>query len=103
MRLPHWLAVHPGHLIAWEIEARKISQKKFAEIIGKSPAELSFLITGRRDVNADVAIRLEKALDISATIWLGLQNDYDLFLIEKKQAEELEKITQRAKDLVVSE
>lgn len=101
MWLPHWWAVHPGYLLGEELKARKISQKKFAETIGKSPAELSFVISGRRDINPDMAMRIWKALGIRPAIWLGMQNDYDLFLIEKSQAEELEQIAKRAKELEI--
>jgi plasmid maintenance system antidote protein VapI len=39
------LIIHPGELIADELEARGWTQRKFAEIIHKTPAEVNHLIT----------------------------------------------------------
>ena len=52
------LIIHPGEFIADELEAREWTQKRFAEIIHKTPAEVNHLITGKRGINADWAKRL---------------------------------------------
>jgi plasmid maintenance system antidote protein VapI len=35
-------------------------------------------LRGKRDINAAIALKLEKALDISAEFWVQLQAEYDL-------------------------
>ena len=57
-------AVHPGSILKDELRERKISQKEFAASIGMQASHLSALIHGVRNITADIAQRLEKALDI---------------------------------------
>jgi HTH-type transcriptional regulator/antitoxin HigA len=61
---------------------------KKADLAGKPgllPGHLSELFKGKRNINARLVVRLEKALGISAEYWMGLQPAYDL-----AQARELE-------------
>ena len=71
-------AVHPGSILKDELRERKISQKEFAASIGMQASHLSALIHGVRNITADIAQRLEKALDIPAYIWMNLQSQYQL-------------------------
>ena len=71
-------AVHPGSILAEELKERGIKQKDFAKAIGMEPPHLSALIHGKRNVTPAIAYRLESGLGISASIWLNLQNKYNL-------------------------
>lgn len=79
------LYFHPGEMLLEEVEERKLKKAELAKQIGLLPGHLSELFSGKRNINARLAVRLEKALDISAEYWLGLQSSYDL-----AQARELE-------------
>jgi HTH-type transcriptional regulator/antitoxin HigA len=79
------LYFHPGEMLLEEVEERKLKKTELAKQIGILPGHLSELFKGKRNINARVAIRLEKALSISAEYWIGLQSTYDL-----AQARELE-------------
>lgn len=76
--IPAGSPIHPGALIGDEIEARKLKQKDLSKKMGISPPMLSDLIHGRRNITADLALRLESALDISAMFWMNFQSKYDL-------------------------
>jgi antitoxin HigA-1 len=78
------ILLHPGEIIADELEARLISQKDFAKQIDLLPPHLNDLIKGKRNVSAKIAIKLETALGIDADYWLRVQMNYDL-KIERKQ------------------
>ena len=69
---------HPGIILQEELKSRGIRQKDFCAQIGVQPSFLSALIHGNRNITAEIASRLERALDIPATVWLNLQNLYDL-------------------------
>ncbi|RYE24236.1 MAG: addiction module antidote protein, HigA family [Sphingobacteriaceae bacterium] len=69
---------HPGELLQEEIEERKLKKSEFAGQVGLLPGHLSELFKGKRNINARLAVKLEKALDVSAEYWLGLQSAYDL-------------------------
>ena len=69
-------AVHPGEILQAELKERKIKQKDFAHSIGMKPSHLSALIHGGRSVTPAIAVKLEKGLGLSATLWMNLQTKY---------------------------
>ena len=77
--------VHPGSVILDEIEARSVKQKDIAKKTNISPTMLSDLIHGRRNISAEVALKLEFAFKISAMFWLSFQNKFDLDKSRKKE------------------
>ena len=72
------LAFHPGEFLKEEIEERGLKKTDFAKSIGLLPGNLSELFKGERHINARLAVKIEKVLDIDAEYWLGLQTAYDL-------------------------
>ena len=73
-----FIATHPGELIKDELKERKLTQKELSEMTGIKPSVLSETINGKRSVSLNVAVALEKALGISAEVWMNLQTQYDL-------------------------
>lgn len=49
-----------------------------AKALGVSRNALSELVNERRGISPEMAIRLAKAFGSSATVWAGLQLDYDM-------------------------
>lgn len=78
------MLLHPGKVLAEELEARKILKKDFATTIGMQPPHLSDLIKGKRHVSAKLALQFEKRLGIDAGFWLRLQMAYDLAVARKE-------------------
>lgn len=83
---------HPGQLIRYELEERKISQARFALQRGASPSLLNEVINGKRVVNTQLVLLLEAALGISAHIWLDLQADYNM-QVEKSDTSFMNRLT----------
>ncbi len=81
--IPAGSPIHPGAIISDELEARELKQKDLAKKMGISPSMLSDIIHGRRNITADLALRLEGALYISAMFWMNFQSKYDLDKIRK--------------------
>ena len=65
-------ATHPGFVLKDELIAREISQKEFAQCIKMQPTMLNEIIKGKRAVTAEIALILEKALDIPEDFWMNL-------------------------------
>lgn len=78
------VTLHPGEVVADELEARNILKKDFAALIGLQPSHLSDLLKGNRHVSAKLALQLEKHLGIDAAFWLRVQMAYDLFMAKKE-------------------
>ncbi|MBC7399981.1 MAG: HigA family addiction module antidote protein [Mucilaginibacter sp.] len=72
------IAFHPGEFLLEEVEERGLKKTEFAKSLGLLPGNLSELFKGKRHINARMAVRLEKMLNISAEYWIGLQTTYDL-------------------------
>jgi addiction module HigA family antidote len=56
---------------------------KCAQAIGVPANRISAIVPGERNVTADTALRLARALGITAEFWLNLQQSYELRLAEQ--------------------
>lgn len=71
-------ATHPGEILLDELKAINVSQIDFAKQIGLKRSQLNEIIKGKRNINADLALLLEKTLGIDADYWLEAQKNFDL-------------------------
>ena len=95
-----WRSNHPGSILANYLDGRWRSQKYFAELIGKSPVEINYIIKGTKDINADFAIRFGLAFNTSAEVWSNLQKKYDLYRAsQSKKKNEYYIIEEKVKSL----
>lgn len=63
----------PGSKLKAELRARKITQRSFADMIGMRPSHLSEVISGKRTVTEQLAVKLEALLGVPVSVWLELQ------------------------------
>jgi HTH-type transcriptional regulator / antitoxin HigA len=72
-------ATHPGILIKDELDARPdLKQKNLAKELGVKASFLNEIIKGKRPVTADIAILLEKILEIPADYWMKFQSQFEI-------------------------
>lgn len=76
--------VHPGEVLAIELEARQIKKTDFATQLGIKPSQLSELLHEKRHVSAQMALRLEALLGIDAEFWMRVQTAYDIAVERRK-------------------
>lgn len=70
---------HHGEILLEEfLKPANITQIAFAKKIGWTRARLNELIKGNRDITAEAALDLAKALGTSVKLWINLQATYDL-------------------------
>jgi len=81
-----FVAVHPGELVKEEIEARRISQKQLAEILGIPYTMLNEILNGKRPVTTETALLLEAALEINAEMLVNMQSSYSLQTARKNKS-----------------
>ena len=72
------VVLHPGEVLAVELEGRQIKEADFAAQLGIKPSQLSELLHGKRHVSAQMALRLEAALGIDAEFWMRVQTAFDI-------------------------
>lgn len=70
--------IHPGEILKDELEARGLSQRKFANIIGVSYSVLNEVINGKRPVTTEYALKIEAATGTPAYIWVNMQAEYNM-------------------------
>ncbi len=90
--------IHPGEILAEDVLVELgMSGRQLAEALGVSPNRISEILRGRRAVSADTALRLARWLGTSATVWLNLQQRYDLEVAERDCGAAIEReVTPRA-------
>jgi antitoxin HigA-1 len=70
--------IHPGEILADELQETGLSAKKLADVIDVPPNRLYQFIAGKRSMTADTALRLSQYFGMSADFWMNLQSAYEL-------------------------
>ena len=88
------MLIHPGEMIKDEIIARGITQKELAKQMGVSYTVFNEILNGKRPVTTEYALLLDAALGTNASIWIGLQADYNMQKVKQDKSfmKRLEKI-----------
>ena len=78
---------HPGEILNEEfLKPKGMSQVKLAARMGVPIQRLNTLINGKRDVSAETAVLLARALKTTPEFWMNLQMGLDLYLAEQRLA-----------------
>lgn len=80
-------AVHPGELLYEILEARDMSQTELAGRTGLSVKHINQICRGHIGITADVAIALERALGVNASLWVNLDAAYRLMQARRRANE----------------
>ena len=80
-------AVPLGWVIEEHLATHGISQAELARRCGRSPKLISGIIAGRAPIEPGTALRFERVLGVDASIWLGIEADYQLFRARQAEAE----------------
>jgi addiction module HigA family antidote len=85
---------HPGEFSPEEfIEPYNISLRTIAAKLKVSTSTLCRLVNGQSSITSDMALRLSKKLGRSPESWLIMQNNYDLWVAQKRvNHKEVEKL-----------
>ena len=70
--------IHPGEMLKYELQARGISQRKFAELIGVSYSVLNEVLNGKRPITTEYALKIEAATGTKAYMWVNMQTAYNM-------------------------
>jgi addiction module HigA family antidote len=71
---------HPGEILREDVLPETgLTQGEFAKLLGVSRRTVNEILQEKRPVTVDMAHRLARALDTSPDVWLGLQQDVDLW------------------------
>ena len=93
--------MHPGEVLREEfLVPLRISAGALARACGLPRTRIERIANEQTGITADTALRLARALDTSAELWLHLQTDYDVQIAKRELGPLLDRIpavnTQRA-------
>jgi addiction module HigA family antidote len=82
IEFPHCL-IHPGKLLKDELEYRRLSQRRIANLLGLPYTALNEILNGKRPVTTDFAMIMEAALGVNSGLLLRMQTNYNIQAAQK--------------------
>ncbi len=83
--------IHPGKFLADELAALNMTPTELAHALHVPPNRIYQILSGKRAMTADTALRLSQWLGTSAELWMNLQKLYELRLAEQQAGEEIKR------------
>jgi len=84
--------IHPGEILADELAEIGITGAQLAGRLNVPNNRIYQILQGKRSVSADTALRLGHFFGTGPDIWLALQKDYELDIVQQEQSIDLDKI-----------
>ena len=81
------IAVHPGEVLKGELEEFDITPAEFARQVGVPANRISQIISGKRSVTSDTALRFGHWFGVEPQFWMNLQTQFDLMVAEREVGE----------------
>src|SRR5665213_2882172 len=85
--------IHPGEILADELQEIGLSAKKLADVMEVPPNRLYQVLAGKRNVTADTALRLAQYFGTSADFWMNLQSAYELDLARQQVGKAIQRLS----------
>lgn len=90
------LAVHPGEILAEELQALGVSPTELSRLINVPPNRVTQIIHGRRGITGDTALRLGHWFGTEPQFWLNLQCAYEIRVAKEKAGAEISRLPVRS-------
>jgi antitoxin HigA-1 len=75
-RIPN---IHPGEILRLDfLEPLEITPYRLSMDLGVQQTRIGEILSGKRGISADTALRLARYFGNSAQFWLNLQTNYDI-------------------------
>jgi|SRR6185437_541448 addiction module HigA family antidote len=79
---------HPGLSVRHDcLEPLGLTVTAAAKVLGVTRQALNNLLNGKSGISPEMAVRLAKAFGSSAETWLGIQLDFDLAQVRRREGE----------------
>ena len=83
--------IHPGDVLLEEfLKPMGLNLERLARDIGMPAKHIHEIVSAKRRITANIALRLARYFDMSPQFWLGLQMDHDLDLATDALANRLD-------------
>ena len=75
--------IHPGEILNEDLGEMGLDPVTFAKKLGIPLEHMQAILTGKRDVDAEFALRLERYFGSGARMWMNLQSTHSLKVAER--------------------
>lgn len=89
-------AVHPGVVLKDELDELGVTPTEFARQIDVPPNRISQIISGKRSVTGDTALRFGHWFGTDPQFWLNLQAQFELAIADKETGEAIRHLPTKA-------
>jgi addiction module HigA family antidote len=96
-------AVHPGEVLKDELEELGVTATEFARQIDVPPNRISQILSGKRSITGDSALRFGHWFGTDPQFWLNLQAQFDLAMADRQSGEVIRHLPTKASRLLAAE
>jgi addiction module HigA family antidote len=96
-------AVHPGTILKDELDALGITPTEFSRQIDVPANRISQIISGKRSITGDTALRFGHWFGVDPQFWINLQAQFELATADKETGEAIRKLPTKASLPLVTE
>lgn len=89
-------AVHPGLILKGELDELGITPTEFARQINVPANRVSQIISGKRSITGDTALRFGHWFGVDPEFWINLQAQFELATADKETGEAIRKLPTKA-------
>jgi len=84
--------IHPGEILMEDfLKPMGITRYRLAKSISVSQRRVGEIVSGKRSITADTALRLARFFGTDAQSWMNLQTHYDLAVTEESISDRLDR------------
>lgn len=84
--------IHPGEILSEELDELQLSAAELGRELHVPTNRITQILSGKRAITADTALRLGHWLGTGPELWLNLQKSYELRLAEQETGAEIRRI-----------
>lgn len=92
IRPSKYIAPHPGEILEMILSESRVTQTKLAAHLGIPQTKISEIDRKKREISAEMALKLEKALGMKATLWMSLQKNWELAQVEPSKIKKVKRL-----------
>ncbi|MFM6521507.1 MAG: HigA family addiction module antitoxin, partial [Microcystis panniformis] len=70
--------IHPGEILADELEEINLNVSQLATRVNISEYEIEQILKGQGNITGDIALKLGRFFNTGSEIWMNLQKAYEL-------------------------
>ena len=83
--------IHPGEILSEELEELGMSAEELDEFLAIPVGTVAAIVSEKRGIDADFALRLSRYLGAGERLWMNLQVSYDLKVAQQKSGDRIKK------------